>query len=106
MSGSRRQHPASGRWVIAREPAVHAYLFDDFRVVIAGITGGHRVTTGRQVPFCMFTDPELARVGLSEAEAGAKELPIDWRNPDGDRSAHANPLRNSGLHEGANRHCE
>jgi pyruvate/2-oxoglutarate dehydrogenase complex dihydrolipoamide dehydrogenase (E3) component len=27
------------------------------------------VTTGRQVPFCMFTDPEFARVGLSETEA-------------------------------------
>src|SRR5262249_8372161 len=26
-------------------------------------------TTGRQVPFCVFTDPEFARVGLSEAEA-------------------------------------
>ena len=27
------------------------------------------MTTGRQVPFCLFTDPEMARVGLSEAEA-------------------------------------
>jgi pyruvate/2-oxoglutarate dehydrogenase complex dihydrolipoamide dehydrogenase (E3) component len=33
------------------------------------LTGGNRVTAGRQVPFCMFTDPELARVGLSETEA-------------------------------------
>ncbi len=42
---------------------------DDFRVVLANLTGGDRVTTGRQVPFCLFTDPELARVGLSEREA-------------------------------------
>ncbi|HZW30978.1 MAG TPA: FAD-dependent oxidoreductase [Isosphaeraceae bacterium] len=42
---------------------------DDFRVVLANLTGGNRVTTGRQVPFCLFTDPELARVGLSEREA-------------------------------------
>jgi pyruvate/2-oxoglutarate dehydrogenase complex dihydrolipoamide dehydrogenase (E3) component len=27
------------------------------------INGGNHVTTGRQVPFCLFTDPELARVG-------------------------------------------
>jgi len=27
------------------------------------------VTTGRQVPFCLFTDPEFARIGLSEKEA-------------------------------------
>ncbi len=42
---------------------------DDFRVVLANLTGGDRVTTGRQVPYCLFTDPELARVGLSEREA-------------------------------------
>jgi pyruvate/2-oxoglutarate dehydrogenase complex dihydrolipoamide dehydrogenase (E3) component len=39
--------------------------FDDFRVVRTNLAGGHRVTMGRQVPYCLFTDPELARVGLS-----------------------------------------
>jgi pyruvate/2-oxoglutarate dehydrogenase complex dihydrolipoamide dehydrogenase (E3) component len=43
--------------------------FDDFRVVHDDILGLNRVTTGRQVPFCMFTDPELARIGFSETEA-------------------------------------
>ena len=38
------------------------------------ILGGQRVTTGRQVPFCMFTDPEFARIGLSEAEAKARGI--------------------------------
>jgi pyruvate/2-oxoglutarate dehydrogenase complex dihydrolipoamide dehydrogenase (E3) component len=42
---------------------------DDFRVVRDNILGGNHVTTGRQVPFCLFTDPEFARVGLSETEA-------------------------------------
>src|SRR4051812_49141293 len=42
---------------------------DDFRVLLANLSGGDRVTTGRQVPYCLFTDPELARVGLSEREA-------------------------------------
>jgi pyruvate/2-oxoglutarate dehydrogenase complex dihydrolipoamide dehydrogenase (E3) component len=42
---------------------------DDLRVLLANLTGGDRVTTGRQVPYCLFTDPELARVGLSEREA-------------------------------------
>lgn len=46
--------------------------FDDFRIVFDNMNGGNRVTTGRQVPFCMFTDPELARIGLSETEAQAK----------------------------------
>ena len=48
---------------------------DDFRVVLSDMAGGHRVTTGRQVPFCMFTDPELARVGLNETEAKTQGIP-------------------------------
>ena len=47
---------------------------DDFRVVHANLTGGNRVTTGRQVPYCLFTDPELARIGLSETEAEAQGI--------------------------------
>ena len=35
----------------------------------------NRVTTGRQVPFCLFTDPELARIGLNETEAKASGTP-------------------------------
>ena len=45
---------------------------NDFRIVHDNILGGHRVTTGRQVPFCMFTDPEFARVGLNETQAKAR----------------------------------
>lgn len=47
---------------------------DDFRVVLANLSGGNRTTTDRQVPFCLFTDPELARVGLSEREAKARGI--------------------------------
>ena len=57
---------------------------DDFRVVLENLSGGDRVTTGRQVPYCLFTDPELARVGLSEREARERgvayrlvKLPLD-----------------------------
>lgn len=50
---------------------------DDFRVVQDSILGGTRVTTGRQVPFCLFTDPEFARVGLNETEA--RERGIAYR---------------------------
>jgi len=59
----------------AGSPLFTHISFDDFRVILADMTGGQRVTTGRQVPFCMFTDPELARVGLSETEARAKGIP-------------------------------
>jgi len=58
----------------AGSPLFTHISFDDFRVIVSDMTGGHRVTTGRQVPFCMFTDPELARVGLSETEAKARGI--------------------------------
>src|SRR6202034_1757023 len=43
--------------------------YDDFRVVRDNLNGGSRTTRDRLIPYCMFTDPELARVGLNETEA-------------------------------------
>jgi len=74
----RLQTTAPGVWAIgevAGSPLFTHISVDDFRVVHANLTGGNRVTTGRQVPYCLFTDPELARVGLSETEARAQEIP-------------------------------
>lgn len=48
---------------------------DDFRIVFENLNGGKRVKNGRQVPYCMFTDPEIARIGLNETEAKAKGIP-------------------------------
>jgi pyruvate/2-oxoglutarate dehydrogenase complex dihydrolipoamide dehydrogenase (E3) component len=42
---------------------------DDFRIVRDNLAGNARSTRDRLVPYCMFTDPPLARVGLSEADA-------------------------------------
>ncbi|MBD1806621.1 mercuric reductase [Microcoleus sp. FACHB-SPT15] len=43
---------------------------DDYRIVKANlIDGGNRSTQGRLVPSCLFIDPELAHVGLTETEA-------------------------------------
>ena len=58
----------------AGSPHFTHIAYDDFRIVRDNLAGGKRVTTGRQVPFCMFTDPELARIGLSETEAKAKGI--------------------------------
>ena len=68
----RLQTTAKDVWAVgdcAGSPYFTHIGVDDFRVVLANLSGGDRVTTGRQVPFCLFTDPELARVGLSEREA-------------------------------------
>ena len=43
--------------------------FDDFRIVRDNLAGGERTTRDRLVPYCMFTDPELGRVGLNESAA-------------------------------------
>ena len=59
----------------AGSPQFTHIAFDDFRIVRDNLAGGKRVTTGRQVPFCLFTDPELARIGLSETEAKASGIP-------------------------------
>jgi pyruvate/2-oxoglutarate dehydrogenase complex dihydrolipoamide dehydrogenase (E3) component len=64
-----------GQWAdCAGSPQFTHIGFDDFRVVRTNLAGGHRVTTGRQVPYCLFTDPELARVGLSESEARSRGI--------------------------------
>jgi pyruvate/2-oxoglutarate dehydrogenase complex dihydrolipoamide dehydrogenase (E3) component len=73
----RLQTTAPGVWAIgevAGSPLFTHISIDDFRVVHSNLTSGNRVTTGRQVPFCLFTDPEFAHVGLSEKEAKAQRI--------------------------------
>ena len=49
---------------------------DDFRIVRDNLAGGNRSTRDRLVPYSMFTDPPLARVGLSEGEAERQGLSV------------------------------
>lgn len=51
--------------------------YDDFRIVRDNLLhGAARTTQDRLVPYTVFTDPQLGRVGLSEREARAKGLNI------------------------------
>ncbi len=52
----------------------HASL-DDYRIVKSALSGGGRKTSGRLVPYCVFIDPEFARVGLNETEAKRRGIP-------------------------------
>jgi pyruvate/2-oxoglutarate dehydrogenase complex dihydrolipoamide dehydrogenase (E3) component len=73
----RLQTTAPGVWAIgevAGSPQFTHISVDDFRVVHDNLNGGNRVTTGRQVPFCLFTDPEFARIGLNETEAKTRGI--------------------------------
>ncbi|MBE8987800.1 mercuric reductase [Nostoc sp. LEGE 12450] len=50
---------------------------DDYRIVKANlIDGGNRSTRDRLVPSCLFIDPELAHIGLTETEAQQKGYAI------------------------------
>jgi pyruvate/2-oxoglutarate dehydrogenase complex dihydrolipoamide dehydrogenase (E3) component len=73
----RLQTTAPGVWAIgevAGSPQFTHISVDDFRVVHDNLNGVKHTTTGRQVPYCLFTDPELARVGLNENDAKARGI--------------------------------
>lgn len=58
----------------AGSPKFTHVAFDDSRVVYDNLNGGNRTTRNRLVPFCLFTDPVLARVGLNESEAKSRGI--------------------------------
>ena len=68
----RLETSAPNVWAIgecAGSPQFTHVSEDDFRIIRDNLAGGTRSTRERLVPYCMFTDPPLARVGLSEADA-------------------------------------
>jgi len=73
----RQQTTAADVWAVgdcAGSPHFTHIADDDVRVIRDNLAGIDRVTTGRLVPFCLFTDPELARIGLSESEARSRGI--------------------------------
>jgi pyruvate/2-oxoglutarate dehydrogenase complex dihydrolipoamide dehydrogenase (E3) component len=53
-------------------PAFTHVSYDDYRIIRTNVLERGRATTkGRLVPYTVFMDPELGRVGLSETEARA-----------------------------------
>jgi len=69
----RLETNADGIWALGDAtggPAFTHVSYDDYRVIKANlIDGGEATTSGRLIPYTVFTDPQLGRVGLSEAEA-------------------------------------
>ena len=50
-------------------PAFTHISYDDFRILRTNlIEGGNATTTGRLVPYAVFIDPQLGRVGLNETK--------------------------------------
>jgi len=51
-------------------PAFTHISYDDFRIIRTNlIEGGDATTAGRPVPYTVFIDPQLGRIGLTENEA-------------------------------------
>ena len=68
----RLETTAPSVWAIgecAGSPHFTHVSVDDFRIIKDNLAGGNRSTRDRLVPYCMFTDPQLAHVGLTEREA-------------------------------------
>jgi pyruvate/2-oxoglutarate dehydrogenase complex dihydrolipoamide dehydrogenase (E3) component len=69
----RLETSADGIWALGDAtggPAFTHISYDDYRVIKANLIDGSEATTsGRLIPYTVFTDPQLGRVGLSEAEA-------------------------------------
>jgi pyruvate/2-oxoglutarate dehydrogenase complex dihydrolipoamide dehydrogenase (E3) component len=75
----RLETSASAVWAIgecAGSPQFTHASFDDFRIIRDNLAGGEHDKRGRLVPYCMFTDPPLARVGLSESEAKRQGIAV------------------------------
>jgi len=53
---------------------------DDFRIIRDNVAGGSRSTRDRLIPFCLFTDPPLARVGMTEGEARQRGVAVRVAN--------------------------
>ena len=70
---------APGVWAIgecAGSPQFTHASVDDFRIIHDNLAGGRRSTRDRLIPFCLFTDPPLARVGLTEMEARQRGIAV------------------------------
>jgi pyruvate/2-oxoglutarate dehydrogenase complex dihydrolipoamide dehydrogenase (E3) component len=75
----RLQTSAPEVWAIgecAGSPQFTHVSVDDFRIVRDNMTGRSRSTVDRVIPYVVFTDPPLARVGLSEAEAARQGIDV------------------------------
>ncbi len=79
----RLETTASGVWAIgecAGSPQFTHVSADDFRVIRENLAGGRRSTRDRLIPFCLFMDPPLARIGITETEARQRGVAVRIAN--------------------------
>ena len=75
----RLETSAPDVWAVgecAGSPQFTHVSFDDYRIIRDNLAGKPRSTRDRLVPFCLYTDPPLARVGLNETEARERGIAV------------------------------
>ncbi len=75
----RLETTAHNVWAIgecAGSPQFTHISLDDFRIIRDNLAGGNRSTRDRIIPYCLFTDPPLARVGIHEEEARQRKIAV------------------------------
>jgi pyruvate/2-oxoglutarate dehydrogenase complex dihydrolipoamide dehydrogenase (E3) component len=75
----RLETTARDVWAIgecAGSPQFTHASMDDFRIIRDNLAGETRTTTGRLMPSCLFTDPQVAHIGLTESEAQRKDIAV------------------------------
>jgi pyruvate/2-oxoglutarate dehydrogenase complex dihydrolipoamide dehydrogenase (E3) component len=76
---ARLETTAPNIWAIgdcAGSPQFTHISVDDFRIIRDNLAGGARSTEDRLVPYCVFTDPPLAHIGLSERDAQRQSIAV------------------------------
>jgi pyruvate/2-oxoglutarate dehydrogenase complex dihydrolipoamide dehydrogenase (E3) component len=72
---SRLETNVPGIWAVGDVkggPAFTHISYNDFQIIDANVTQGKNLTTEKRiVPYCVFTDPQLGGVGMTEKEARA-----------------------------------
>ena len=66
--------------------------WDDYRILLTQMSGDGSRTTDRIVPYAMFTDPELGRVGLTEQQAREQGLKFRVSNFEMKRNGKASEI--------------
>ena len=75
----RLQTTAPNIWAIgecAGSPQFTHISLDDFRVIRDNLAGINRTTRNRMIPSCLFTDPQIAHIGLRETEASRQGIAV------------------------------
>jgi pyruvate/2-oxoglutarate dehydrogenase complex dihydrolipoamide dehydrogenase (E3) component len=73
VTNERLETSADGVWALGDVkggPAFTHISYDDFRIIRTNLLhDGHATTLERLVPYTVFIDPQLGRIGLSERDA-------------------------------------